>query len=105
MSRRLSNAILRRNLPGHERLCLTGKRHPIALGDSIYLPAGKPHQLFVEESKRFFHAIELRQSGDGSTRPVPAPRAGIARFAHGVELRSSKNSMPSRWPKPPHLIL
>jgi mannose-6-phosphate isomerase-like protein (cupin superfamily) len=34
-----------------------GTRYPIAAGDSIYIPAGTPHQFFVESGKHFFITI------------------------------------------------
>ena len=34
-----------------------GTRYPIAAGDSIYVPAGTPHQFFVENGKHFFITI------------------------------------------------
>lgn len=34
-----------------------GTRYPIAAGDSIYIPAGMPHQFFVEDGKHFFITI------------------------------------------------
>ena len=34
-----------------------GTRYPIAVGDSIYIPAGVPHQFFVEDGKHFFITI------------------------------------------------
>jgi mannose-6-phosphate isomerase-like protein (cupin superfamily) len=34
-----------------------GTRYPIAAGDSIYIPAGTPHQFFVENGKHFFITI------------------------------------------------
>ena len=34
-----------------------GTRQPIAAGDSIYIPAGTPHQFFVENGKHFFITI------------------------------------------------
>jgi mannose-6-phosphate isomerase-like protein (cupin superfamily) len=34
-----------------------GTRYPIAAGDSIFIPAGMPHQFFVEDGKHFFITI------------------------------------------------
>jgi mannose-6-phosphate isomerase-like protein (cupin superfamily) len=34
-----------------------GTRYPIAAGDSIYIPAGMPHQFFVANGKHFFITI------------------------------------------------
>jgi mannose-6-phosphate isomerase-like protein (cupin superfamily) len=34
-----------------------GTRHPIAAGDSIYIPANMPHQFFVEKGKHFVITI------------------------------------------------